>query len=204
MGYTHYWNTKPELDKKQWKAFIKDVKVILQDGFDQQIIQHDSENSTPQEAIPEANAKRVWFNGRGEEGHETFVFSRKAEIQDYQEDKAMAFNFCKTAQKPYDKYVVACLILAKIHFKDNVLISSDGDVPEWQEGVELINETLHLNVKMEGGLNVDEATITYENPEVKKAEEKAEIGREKEKQAKDEVMRKVDAEIKEELDSLVG
>ena len=37
------------------------------------------------------------------------------------------FNFCKTAHKPYDKYVVEVLSLAEMRFGDLIEISSDGD-----------------------------------------------------------------------------
>lgn len=58
----------------------------------------------------------------------------------------MAFGFCKTAQKPYDKYVVACLIIAKSIFGKDVTISSDGDLEEWQEGKALAEQAMDSTV----------------------------------------------------------
>jgi len=52
----------------------------------------------------------------------------------------MCFWFCKTARKPYDKYVVATLILFKYYFGDKVELSSDGTSEEWHEGWELVEE----------------------------------------------------------------
>lgn len=36
------------------------------------------------------------------------------------------FQFCKTARKPYDTAVTACLLLAKHHFGSAIEITSDG------------------------------------------------------------------------------
>ena len=67
----------------------------------------------------------------------------------------MAFNFCKTARKSYDKYVVACLILAKLCFGNDVKISSDGDLEDWEEGKELIENEL-------GGFDLHEVDGKFE------------------------------------------
>ena len=79
---------------------------------------------------PEVTSKYIRFNGKLEQGHETFFFSRITEIQNYQSDKSMAFSFCKTARKEYDKFVTACLIYAKLIFGNDIRISSDGDIED--------------------------------------------------------------------------
>ena len=111
---------------------------------------------------PLVTNQEVRFNGKGEDGHETFHFQRETRIADYQEDKKSAFSFCKTAQKPYDKYVVACLIIAKIIFEKNIKISSDGEIKDWQEGKEMVekvmNSTVVISQDKEGGFQI-QATI---------------------------------------------
>jgi len=136
MGYTQYFYTKSELDKKQWDGFIKDVKKVIAAG--KGVIQYESEIKK----APVADKDKVRFNGIGENGHETFLFSRISKREDYmtQRDDGKVFNFCKTARKDYDVYVVACLVLAKIHFGDDIIFSSDGDLDELQDGVKLVNE----------------------------------------------------------------
>ena len=60
---------------------------------------------------------REYFNGVGDLSHETFGLG----------PETSGFNFTKTQRKPYDKHVLACLILAKEYFGDNIKVSSDGD-----------------------------------------------------------------------------
>lgn len=111
--------------------------------------------------LPHVSNQMVHFNGKGEDGHETFVFARETEIRDYQKQEGAkrAFSFCKTAQKPYDKYVVACLIIAKSIFGKDVTISSDGDLEEWQEGKALaetaMNSTVTLSKDEDGNFYVE-------------------------------------------------
>jgi len=53
----------------------------------------------------EIGAASVTLNGLGEAGHEEFVFPGE-----------VGFNFTKTAGKPYDEVVTACLLVARDHF----------------------------------------------------------------------------------------
>jgi hypothetical protein len=76
----------------------------------------------------------IVFNGLGDAAHEPFVFPGQ-----------VGFNFCKTALKPYDAAVCACLMVARDHFPAAVLeIASDGDWSgdEWQGGKELYWQVL--------------------------------------------------------------
>ena len=84
----------------------------------------------------------------GEYGHETFLFLRDNKKDEFHK-KLLHFEFCKTAQKPYDLPVTAVLILAVKHFKDDVKVSSDGDAADWQAGIELVNKTLWYRMKAE-------------------------------------------------------
>ena len=42
------------------------------------------------------------------------------------------FDFCKTARKPYDTIVVAILWFLQREFPDHILVSSDGDIDDFQ------------------------------------------------------------------------
>lgn len=76
---------------------------------------------------PEIGVTNVDFNGIGDDGHEPFVFPGEP-----------GFNFCKTAYKPYDEVVTACLLVARDHFPPKVLaISSDGEWADWGKGEKL-------------------------------------------------------------------
>ena len=60
------------------------------------------------------------FNGKGDNAHEPFIFPGES-----------GFNFCKTAYKPYDTVVVACLFVARDYFApDQLEIASDGEAEE--------------------------------------------------------------------------
>ena len=73
----------------------------------------------------EASPRRVRFNGVGDDGREMFLIRR---------DRAGFGNFRKTARKPYDAVVCACLIAFVRHFGRHVTVVSDGfngpDLPE--------------------------------------------------------------------------
>ena len=105
---------------------------------------------------PEVTSKYIRFNGKLEQGHETFFFSRITEIQNYQSDKSMAFSFCKTARKEYDKFVTACLIYAKLIFGNDIRISSDGDIADWQTGKSLVEKATvkdEFEIVIDGGFD---------------------------------------------------
>jgi len=149
MGYTHYWYKKPELKEAAWNRFAKDVVDII--GAVNRKVGSDIvwESDTPSKQV-EINSEVIRFNGAGELGHETFYFERKISAMDLQRHKKVhsnlqedeVFNFCKTAQKPYDLAVVAVLVAAKHHFGSDIRVSSDGNEDEWQAGVNLVKHEL--------------------------------------------------------------
>jgi len=132
MGYTHYFKQIPELPENKWNPFIEEVRTTLKDATN---IQFDFNVNSP----PQIDSEIVRFNGIGNQGHETFFFPRLWEAQSWEtlDDNGRYFNFCKTAQKPYDIHVVKILMLVEKHFGDDVEIDSDGD---WENIKKQINE----------------------------------------------------------------
>jgi hypothetical protein len=120
MGYTHYWTIKEELTPAQFKEWTEGIKAIVETATEAGI---PLGNGLGFDA-PNIDETLVAFNGVGEGGHETFGIRL--------EDKG--FDFCKTAQKPYDSVVTASLIHAKKIFGDAIEISSDGNWDEWDSG----------------------------------------------------------------------
>ena len=123
MGYTHYWNevkVQPEI----WKAFVKLAKKAA-DASSIRIAWEFDETSKK----PEFNAKGIRFNGCGDNGHETFVLR----------PNGSGFNFCKTAEKPYDEIVVSILILAA-KYLPGFSWSSDGDNKDFRDGLALAQQ----------------------------------------------------------------
>ena len=58
------------------------------------------------------------------------------------------FEFTKTARKPYDVVVCCCLILAKMHLRKNISITSDGGLEDgWEAAIKIINDNFSYKTK---------------------------------------------------------
>lgn len=141
MGYTHYYRTTPNIPSDKWAKLTTAVNKVL---ADQTILRQEFNMDEP----PMVNDEVIRFNGIGEDGHETFYLAKNDTPAEWSENQNEVFNFCKTARKPYDKYVTAVLFLAKIHLTDDIRLGSDGYISEWQNGVDLVNEKLDKNYAM--------------------------------------------------------
>ena len=88
---------------------------------------------------PIADKKHIFFNGCGYEDadHETFELTPTKN----------SFSFCKTARKPYDLAVQACLLVAHYHAPSSISFSSDGDADEWQAAIDLVAEATGINFR---------------------------------------------------------
>lgn len=103
MGFTRYW-TFNSLDEEKFKEFSSICEVLIHNM------------SITLDDIVVSNTQ-VKFNGKDIYAHETF---------DFRIDK-VGFNFCKTAFKPYDDVVCACLYVAKLIFGNDIEIDQDYD-----------------------------------------------------------------------------
>ena len=137
MGYTHYFKQTRDFTDKEWqeiKSFAAQLlrrgsfKIIIDCKYDQKF---------------KINDKHILFNGIKNEGHETFVLDKlKGRHPDYYTPQEIreakgVFNFCKTAQKPYDQYVVAFLCGVNVLAPGALHITSDGWKSEWKDGLDL-------------------------------------------------------------------
>ena len=130
MGYTHYFPQKRAFLPEQWGNIVAAVSKAIQHNV-----------AGPEgEDKPVLNDSEITFNGIGEnDSHEDFCITAGHDP---------SFNFCKTANKPYDKYVVAALCLCN-HFAPGALdISSDGDASEWEDGRRLAEAALGAPVTL--------------------------------------------------------
>jgi hypothetical protein len=126
-GYTHYFTWKQTPDEAALKSCIADMNRLIEarKGI---LVSPDLPESTP--GSLKLNSTNVDFNGIGEKAHEPFVFPGRE-----------GFNFCKTAWKPYDEVVTACLVVARDHFPPSVLeIQSDGAWEYWKKGALLYSK----------------------------------------------------------------
>ncbi len=112
MGYTSYWrgNRCNEQDEKGYHLALPLIQKILERHKDIVCYEHDQPDRPPI-----ADIQEIRFNGKGEDGHETFCFT----------SQTPKFAFCKTARKPYDIVVCECLLVLKACMP-NLIMSSDG------------------------------------------------------------------------------
>lgn len=136
MGYTHYWYRPPNI--ANFKEFAMDCKKII----DSCNVPTAWECDKPKKS-PATSSEVVRFNGIGDDGHETFYVEKTFKPEEWQKPKegGLYFEFCKTARKPYDVVVTACLIALHHHCPD-VKISSDGGNDEWGPGRDLCQRIL--------------------------------------------------------------
>ena len=137
MGYTHYWYyTSKPTDKdgmKEVKRELLKLKKILPE-FSESAGGYFKEHpitlkNWEGKGLPEILDDEIAFNGDSSKGldHESFVFK-------IGEGKERAFNFCKTARKPYDFFVCLAL-LSMTNNIEGVEISTDGSEEDWMPAI---------------------------------------------------------------------
>lgn len=136
MGYTHYWTFKKPAKGQTAKIEAKYQLAIKQCN---KIIKAYSAEFGGLSGYS-AHAKGyggLHVNGSRENAHEDFSIREHFSQND-------TGNFCKTAQKPYDVVVVACLIVLKHYLQDNIQVDSDGEKSDWIDGLNLATKVLKL------------------------------------------------------------
>jgi hypothetical protein len=119
MGYTTYWNNGFKITDEEWQSVELAVTPILIDYKNMICAEYDK----PEESFIIDN-EEIIFNGKGEYGHETFVFYKNNPM--VKEYGRSGFAFCKTARKPYDIVVCKVLLVLYTIFGDKLELSSDG------------------------------------------------------------------------------
>lgn len=133
MGYTHYWESTGRIYNEHLKEAIRYMGIVVNDNTD---ILAGGDGT----GKPEITDDEIRFNGIGDSSHETFSIST---------DWKGTFNFCKTAEKPYDVIVVACLVVLKYHLGDSVSVSSDGDCEDLNAGIVLAMKYIKTNLTIQ-------------------------------------------------------
>jgi hypothetical protein len=133
MGYTHYAYRPKKLPAHRFRCAVNDCKLVCDylvrtKGL---VLWHEYHEPGSK---PEFTKDVVYFNGAGEDGHETFMVEREYAPEHWQEPKrGLYFTFCKTARKPYDTAVCACLIVFNHYFGEKFQVASDAS-DEQEEG----------------------------------------------------------------------
>ena len=80
----------------------------------------------------------------GECSNETFSLVRDIQSEDIpvQIKDGMYLEIVRTSYKPYDLAVNICLIIAKHHLKNDIMVSSDGDIEKWSDAMQICEHFL--------------------------------------------------------------
>jgi len=146
MGYTHYFSHS-KTSKKKWNAIVEDCKKLranLPQG-----IYIDGCFAFPK---PQFTDKMIHFNGTDPgftwEDHQNNKFPENShETFELKQEGSGGFTFCKTARKPYDLLVCACLLVYKHYSPNTMKLSSDGDSEDWADSEKFVKNTLGYEVK---------------------------------------------------------
>lgn len=145
MGYTHYMSFKKDnsvTTNKKYQYAVRQCQKVIK-GYNDNVKSIDKKHQDRLSGYS-AHCKvgdylGINFNGVGDLSHESF------ELRDYYKNNR-DFEFCKTAEKPYDVVVVACLIVLNHYLGDNIQVSSDGKTYDWFDGLELASSILGLKL----------------------------------------------------------
>lgn len=118
MGYTHYWKIRGTIDPENWANIVDDAKKLVEKSPVKIVYEYDTTDA------PQVNDSAIHLNGQGDDGHETFCLM----------PGMTDFEFCKTANKPYDLIVCAILAVAASH-TNYIRVTSDGEPEDWAEAM---------------------------------------------------------------------
>lgn len=147
MGYSHYWRRVRPVSNADKLRHREAFRLLTRDAW--RLFAYCEDHGLALagplgDGTPETTAERIAFNGPAPCDYETCDFPAVVPSH-YYGDGGAAFEFCKTALRPYDRAVVAFLLLAKWHYGDAVHLSSDGDAVELMPGADLLRRALpHL------------------------------------------------------------
>lgn len=149
MGYTHYWTQTRDFNEVEMRDICSAIRRIIKTAQKREVPCYGGINSEDTvvpticgfdgTGAPTLNKDEISFNGQGPDfDHETFYFKAKRETP--YPGGTLGGAFCKTARKPYDVVVTACLTFLQADYGFEV--SSDGVMEDWDAGVRLAEEAL--------------------------------------------------------------
>lgn len=123
MGYTHYWTMPAHVGREQFAALSRATEKIVKEAEAEGIALAGPVGT----GRPEVTDTEIKFNGAAakEEDFETFALY-----------PSQGADFCKTADRPYDTAVTACLAAA-LALIPKFRIGSDGTYTDWLPGLAL-------------------------------------------------------------------
>jgi hypothetical protein len=140
MGYTHYISRPQIIDEQAWsKITIDTMKVLLYIEKELGIIIAGGDG----EDEPEIGFDEIWFNGSGELSFETVYLERQTvkTMVDEENNNGLCWQFCKTANRPYDIAVTALYTIIKHHVPE-CIVESDGKEKDWMDAITICHDLL--------------------------------------------------------------
>jgi len=146
MGYTHYYQVNKkaiqgntEKLEAKYQLALKKCQAIAK-AYNSELkaidVKHPNRLSGYTVHSKPGQYGGLFINGTGEHAHEDFCLREHL--------KENASEFCKTAHKPYDQVVVACLIVLKHYLGPAFEVNSDGDACDWKDGLSLAKQVTKL------------------------------------------------------------
>jgi len=139
MGYTHYWKQYRNFDDREWSEITKFVGRLCRSKEGKTIL-----GTTGQEDKLLIDDSEIIFNGKRKfnKDCETFLLSKIKPLprEEYEKKNGYSFQFCKTNEMPYDKFVTAALIIANNIAPKALVITSDGFREDWRDGLDLAHQ----------------------------------------------------------------
>jgi hypothetical protein len=131
-----------EVTKEVWSKILKDCRKLYKNMPEKReggglplynILQLGTwDGQRPLKALGDKDG--INFNGYPDPlDHETFLLRREG---------SNGFSCCKTARKPYDLMVCACLIVYCFHSRETMDLGSDGDWDDWAPAMTFVEEVL--------------------------------------------------------------
>ena len=143
MGYTHYWTQTRSFTAEEWIEVSDDIREIL--SYVENLLGVPLADGRGDAGTRPVFDNDIKFNGLGGDAHETFIVHRKRE-KSWSGGK-LSEDFCKTACKPYDVAVTACLCyLASVAGTHTV--SSDGKGSDFIAGLNAARQAIPRKANM--------------------------------------------------------
>jgi hypothetical protein len=131
LGYTHYTTQTKSFTTDEWQETSDSIREILAYTENLLGVPLADGNGTPG-TRPVFDADAIMFNGVGDDSHETFiVHSRRQKAYN---GGRIGLDFCKTARKPYDVAVTACLCYLS-SVTETHAVTSDGKGSNFLDGL---------------------------------------------------------------------
>lgn len=108
------WKRVPALD--ELRRCLMDQVTLIEMALGNGRLLSDRTGSDERPELPRAGFLAVAFNGWRDQAAEPFVFPGE-----FERGGAPCSNFCDTQGRSYDDLVVACLLVATVHFPEGAL-----------------------------------------------------------------------------------